>query len=67
MCSEALWWRCHRRIIADHVLTRGWPVFHLMGADKIAPASLTPGAQPRDGLVFYPAVARGDELDPQSE
>jgi uncharacterized protein (DUF488 family) len=57
MCSEAVWWRCHRRIIADHALVRGWPVFHLMGADRIVPASLTPGAQPRDGLVFYPAVA----------
>jgi uncharacterized protein (DUF488 family) len=57
MCSEAVWWRCHRRIIADHAVVRGWPVFHLMGANQIVAASLTPGARSRDLLVFYPAAA----------
>ena len=54
MCAEAVWWRCHRRIIADHALTRGWPVFHLMAAEVIVPAILTPGARPRDGVIVYP-------------
>jgi len=55
MCSEAVWWRCHRRIIADYLLARGREVFHLMGAGKITPATLTPGAEPRDGHLVYPA------------
>ncbi|WP_431861418.1 DUF488 family protein [Micrococcus terreus] len=57
MCSEAVWWRCHRRIIADHLLARGHPVLHLMGVDRAMPAELTPGAvvDPDDGQVTYPA------------
>jgi uncharacterized protein (DUF488 family) len=55
MCSEAVWWRCHRRIIADHLMARGEAVFHLMGQDRIEPADLTAGAVVRsDGTVVYP-------------
>lgn len=55
MCSEAVWWRCHRRIIADHLLARQMAVFHIMETGKIVPASLTPGASvSRDLLVRYP-------------
>lgn len=55
MCSEAVWWRCHRRIVADYLLTRGENVFHLMGHDRVEPATLTPVAEPRpDGAVVYP-------------
>jgi uncharacterized protein (DUF488 family) len=56
MCSEAVWWRCHRRIVADYLLGDGETVFHLMGADKIEPAKMTPGARifaPR--TLVYPA------------
>jgi len=35
MCSEAVWWRCHRRMIADAEVARGIPVKHLM-SDKVA-------------------------------
>jgi uncharacterized protein (DUF488 family) len=55
MCSEAVWWRCHRRIIADYLLQRGREVFHLMGVGKAHPASLTPAARPLDGRLTYPA------------
>ena len=55
MCSEAVWWRCHRRIIADYLLLRGREVFHLMGAGKIEPARITPAAKERDGRLVYPA------------
>ncbi|GAA3903753.1 DUF488 domain-containing protein [Sphingomonas limnosediminicola] len=55
MCAEAVWWRCHRRIIADYLLARGRTVLHLMGDDRVQPARLTPGAEPRDGKVLYPA------------
>jgi len=56
MCAEALWWRCHRRIIADYLLALGEDVFHIMGPGKIERASLTPAAarEPDGGLV-YPA------------
>jgi len=55
MCSEALWWRCHRRIVADYLISRGEPVFHLMGDDKVEPAKLTGGVKARpDGTLVYP-------------
>jgi uncharacterized protein (DUF488 family) len=56
MCAEAVWWRCHRRIIADYLLAAGEAVFHILGPDKVEPATLTPGARPRgDGIIDYPA------------
>ena len=54
MCAEALWWRCHRRIIADYVLVRGRTVLHLMGSDRIETARLTSAARVRDELITYP-------------
>jgi len=30
MCAEALWWRCHRRIIADYLIAAGETVFHIL-------------------------------------
>jgi uncharacterized protein (DUF488 family) len=65
MCSEAVWWRCHRRIIADYLLVGGREVFHLMGGGRIEPASLTGGAEPRDGKLVYPetAEARAAQLE----
>ena len=54
MCSEAVWWRCHRRIVADYLIARGETVFHLMGEGRKEPARLTPGAtvQP-NGTILY--------------
>lgn len=54
MCAEAVWWRCHRRIISDYLLERGRTVLHLMGGGRIEPARLTPGAKPESGRVVYP-------------
>ncbi|MCP9956519.1 MULTISPECIES: DUF488 family protein [Streptomyces] len=55
MCSEAVWWRCHRRLIADFaVLARGVPVHHLMHDGRLTPHSPTPGVRLRDdGLLVY--------------
>ena len=36
MCAEAVWWRCHRRIIADYLLAGGEQVFHILGPGKVA-------------------------------
>lgn len=55
MCSEAVWWRCHRRIVTDYLLARGEDVIHLMDNDKQVPASLTKEAVIQDGKVTYPA------------
>ena len=60
MCSEALWWRCHRRIIADYLLLRGREVMHLMGNGRASPAAITPGAKEKDGRLVYPAPAIRD-------
>jgi len=54
MCAEAVWWRCHRRIIADYLLTDGREVFHLMGQGRAEPARLTPAATKRNGHLVYP-------------
>lgn len=61
MCSEAVWWRCHRGIVADYLIAGGEVVFHIMGPDRLASARLTPGAvvQP-GGTVLYPAPHRSD-------
>ena len=58
MCAEAVWWRCHRRIIADYLIAEGETVLHIMGPGKVEPARLTPEAvrQP-DGTLIYPAVS----------
>jgi uncharacterized protein (DUF488 family) len=57
MCAEAVWWRCHRRIIADHLLAKGFFVAHVMGHGKVVPAKLTSGIRSlRDGTLTYPAV-----------
>jgi uncharacterized protein (DUF488 family) len=55
MCAEAVWWRCHRRIVADYLLARGTEVRHILGEGKNEPASLTPGAELQpDGTILYP-------------
>lgn len=57
MCSEAVWWRCHRRIITDYLLLNGHAVDHLMGPGQVEHATPTPGAVKRaDGKIIYPAV-----------
>jgi uncharacterized protein (DUF488 family) len=54
MCAEAVWWRCHRRIISDYLLMRGIDVVHIMGPGKSEPARLTAGARglPTGAIVY---------------
>jgi uncharacterized protein (DUF488 family) len=62
MCAEAVWWRCHRRIITDYLLVGGEHVMHILGAAHVDEARLTPGAVVRgDKTIVYPA------LNPPSE
>jgi uncharacterized protein (DUF488 family) len=55
MCAEAVWWRCHRRIVTDYVLARGVPVVHVFTKTHEEPATLTPFAVVGDdGTIRYP-------------
>jgi uncharacterized protein (DUF488 family) len=55
MCSESVWWRCHRRLIADvAVLARGVPVQHLMPDGRLSPHRPSEGAVVEDGTVRWP-------------
>jgi uncharacterized protein (DUF488 family) len=65
MCAEAVWWRCHRRIVADHLLCRGRTVFHLLGKDRAEPARLR-GGRCEGGVVIYPASAEAGDAAPPS-
>ncbi len=57
MCAEAVWWRCHRRIITDWAIARGAAVIHILGAGKSEPGSLTPFARVVGDEVRYPGLA----------
>lgn len=57
MCSEAFWWRCHRRIIADHLIAHGMEVVDIIDARHTDPARISNGAVIRgDRSVVYPAT-----------
>jgi uncharacterized protein (DUF488 family) len=57
MCAEAVWWQCHRRIIADYLMVAGEVVFHIMGADRVERAEITEGAKREpSGILTYPAL-----------
>jgi uncharacterized protein (DUF488 family) len=59
MCAESLWWRCHRRIIADHLIAAGEAVFHILAEGHVEPARLTPEARlAPDGRLTYPKDAQ---------
>ncbi|WP_243450965.1 DUF488 family protein [Sphingosinicella sp. CPCC 101087] len=59
MCAEAVWWRCHRRIVADYLMLNGRTVLHLMGSSRVEPAKMTPGAEASGDRIHYPK--RGDD------
>lgn len=56
MCSEAVWWRCHRRFVADYLMHSGWEVFHLMGVARVDAATLNPAARAMGTSLVYPAL-----------
>lgn len=55
MCAETLWWRCHRRLIADHLTVDGWTVTHLLALEKHEPHVLWDAARTLDGNLVYDA------------
>jgi uncharacterized protein (DUF488 family) len=55
MCAETLWWRCHRRLIADRLTVDGWTVTHLFAPGKSEPHVLWDAARTLDGHLVYDA------------
>jgi uncharacterized protein (DUF488 family) len=56
MCAEAVWWQCHRRLLADTLLVRGVPVLHILSAAAPKPHELSEFAREADGQVIYPGL-----------
>ena len=55
MCSEAVWWRCHRSMISDYLKSKGWTVMHIMAIGKADEHPYTAPAEIVDGELVYPA------------
>ena len=62
MCSEGLYWRCHRRLVSDYLLARGIEVRHIMPDGELRPHVLTEGAVIDDGDLSYPPPQAGQTL-----
>jgi uncharacterized protein (DUF488 family) len=56
MCAEAVWWRCHRRIITDYLIAAGETVFHILGRGHVDAARMTEAARSGAGGLTYPAL-----------
>jgi uncharacterized protein (DUF488 family) len=54
MCAEGLWWRCHRRLISDALVVRGWNVRHILPDKKTEAHTITPFADARGHRLTYP-------------
>ncbi len=57
MCAEAVPWRCHRLLIADALVARGWTVRHILSAASAEAHSLTPFARLDHDTITYPPSA----------
>jgi uncharacterized protein (DUF488 family) len=53
MCSEAVWWKCHRSLISDRMKLEGWEVMHIMEKSKSQPHPYTSPARVVQGKLFY--------------
>lgn len=53
MCSEAVWWRCHRSMISDYLKVRGWKVMHIMDVGKAQEHPYTSPARVVNGKLTY--------------
>lgn len=62
MCSEAVWWRCHRSMISDYLKAKGWKVWHIMGINKATEHPYTAPAHVVNGLVSYRPVDNDDPV-----
>ena len=60
MCAEALWWRCHRGLVADALKARGADVLHIVGAAKVEPHPYTSAARIVGGRLTYLPTDQAD-------
>jgi len=63
MCAERLWWRCHRRLIADRLTVDGWTVTHLLGPKKQEPHRMWGTARVEGGELIYDQAGATDGPD----
>jgi uncharacterized protein (DUF488 family) len=63
MCSEAVWWRCHRSLISDYLKSIGWTVMHIMDIGKAEEHPYTSAARIVDGKLTYRKDAAGEMFD----
>lgn len=56
MCAEAVWWRCHRGLVADALVLRGVEVLHILSASPPSAHQLNPMARVVDGRLVYPSL-----------
>jgi uncharacterized protein (DUF488 family) len=62
MCAEAVWWRCHRSLIADYLKARGHEVLHIQSATKAEEHPFTSAARIVDGKLSYQLATVEAEL-----
>jgi uncharacterized protein (DUF488 family) len=62
MCAEAVPWRCHRSLISDALVVRGWKVLDIMGSEKVSAHQLTSFARVEGTKIVYPAVEESEGL-----
>ena len=53
MCSEAVWWRCHRSMVSDYLKSLGWTVMHIMNEEKTEEHPYTSPARIVNGKLIY--------------
>lgn len=56
MCAERDWWRCHRSLLSDLLVARGWEVVHLLSPGRSEPHALSQWARVKDRAVSYPSL-----------
>jgi uncharacterized protein (DUF488 family) len=56
MCAEAVFWRCHRRLVSDFLLANGVAVQHIFPNGEVKPHKFTEGAKVEEGVVTYPGT-----------
>ena len=56
LCAEAVWWQCHRRLLADALVVRGIPVRHILSSAEPKPHELSEFARQHEGGVIYPGL-----------
>ncbi len=53
MCTEAVWWSCHRSLVSDYLKVNGWTVMHIMGKDKTQEHPFTKAATVIEGSLHH--------------